>query len=271
MLQLVEMEVDVPDGMTIEEALSEQGPMVKILWQSPTGEDIEIPKGMNVATMVEAGLIPPFDEEAASGEGFAEVGAGAGPGAGGAETAPGVFDPAAVKGEKERSTEVSELYAKVIANKAKAKADTQATAAVSSPATQNGYNGIGVKDEINGTNSWLSGVLGKGREESRPVEKQAVHAEKASEHRSKATPGAATGVTSATDQGQAEGEEEMVGYDFILQDRGDKEGEVAKSARALSRYVCLPCAAELALVPAKLVDSRHDALFTRSTVGRCDL
>lgn len=244
-LQLVEMEVDVPDGMTVEEALSQQGPLVKVMWESPTGEDIEVPRGMNLATMMEAGLIPPVDEEAATGESFTAVGAGAGAGVG--ETAPGVFDPAAVKGAEERSAEVSELYAKVIANKAKAKAATGAKAAGSSPTTHNGYKGTAIKDEINGTNSWLSGVLGKGRVggESRPVEKQSVRADESNTHRSNAATGPGMGVASASASGQgggeADGEEEMVGYDFILQDRGDTEGKIAKNARALSRCVFLPC------------------------------
>lgn len=236
-LQLVEVEVDVPDGMTIEEALSQHGPMVKVLLESPTGEDIEVPRGMNVATMVEAGLISSFDVEAASGEGSPAVGAGAGAGVGAGKTAPGVFDPAAVKGAEERSAKVSDLYAKVMANKAKAKAATPAKGAGSSPTTRNGYAGIGVKDEISGTNSWLSGVLSKGREEGLPAKKQTVHTDESSEHRSEAATRAGTGVSSASNQAKEDGEE-MVGYDFILQDRGDKEGKVAKSARAMSRYVC---------------------------------
>ena len=233
--QLVEMEVDVPDGMTIEEALEKQGPMVKVLWESPTGEDVEIPRGMNVASMMKAGLIPPFEPEA-DGE---EVLAARGTGTGVEGTPSGVFDPTAVKGAEERSTEVSQLYAKVMANKAKAKA---------AAGTQNGYNGGEVKESINGSNAWLSGILrkgqGSGSEGGTAVHKQTAKVDEARAHSGhapggKAAVGAGMGVAPKSDEGEAEGGEEMVGYDFILQDRGDKEGKVAKSARAVVRYVGL--------------------------------
>ncbi|CAM9949017.1 unnamed protein product, partial [Hapterophycus canaliculatus] len=78
--ELVEMEVDIPEGMSVEdveEALGEQGPVMKVLWESPGGQDVEVPRGMNIATMVEAGLIPPVDEGAVgeAGAGTGEAGA----------------------------------------------------------------------------------------------------------------------------------------------------------------------------------------------------
>lgn len=227
--QLVEMEVDVPDGMTIEEALEKQGPVVKVLWESPTGEDVEIPRGMNVASMMKAGLIAPFEPEADD-----EVLAAGGTGVGVEQTPSGVFDPTAVKGAEERSTEVSKLYAKVMANKAKAKA---------AAGTQNGYNGSEVKESINGSNAWLSGILGRGQgagsEGGAAVQKQIVEVNeaRAQSGHGKVTEGAGMGVASKSDEGEAQGGQEMVGYDFILQDRDDTEGKVAKSARAVVRCV----------------------------------
>lgn len=221
--------MDIPEGMTVEEALGQQGPMMKVVWQNPSGEDVDVPRGMNIASMLEAGLIAPFDQDFDGGEGLPAGVVGAGAGA--EKPPPGVFDPAAVKGAQERTTEVSELYAKVIANKAKAKAE-----AAGSPASaQNGYNGIGVKGkgkgEINGSNAWLSGVLGKGRG-SASSEKPAV------EKLTTANSGQGMGVAAGAGEGSgnAEGGEEMVGYDFILKDRDDKEGKVAQSARASIRY-----------------------------------
>lgn len=243
-LQLVEMEVDIPEGMSVEEALGQQGPMMKVLWESPSGEDVEVPRGMNVASMVEAGLIAPFDQDIDGGEGLPTSVAGAGAG----KPAPGMFDPAAVKGAQERSTEVSELYAKVMANKAKAKA--KAAAAAGSPVdAQNGYNGSSVKGkgEINGSNAWLSGVLGKsqgkGSNEKPAVEKLSTHSGHGYGHEGKsADAGVGKGVVAGSGEGEgngnAEGGEEMIGYDFILKDRDDKEGKVAQSARASIRHVC---------------------------------
>lgn len=241
--------MDIPEGMTVEEALDQQGPMMKVLWESPSGEDIEVPRGMNVASMVEAGLIAPFDQEIDGGEGLPSGVTGARAGAG--KPPSGVFDPAAVKGAQERSTEVSELYAKVMANKARAKAP--------STASQNGYNGSGVKGEINGSNAWLSGVLGKGQgrgQGSGSSEKPAArtmtarsghqHGQggKSADEDEDADP-AGMGVATASGEGNGNNEDnentdggkEMVGYDFILKDRADTEGKVAQSARASVRYI----------------------------------
>lgn len=242
--QLVEMEVDIPEGMSVEEALGQQGPVMKVLWESPSGEDVEVPRGMNIATMVEAGLIPPVDEGAVDGGGggAGEVGARAAA----RETAPsGVFDPAAVTGPGERSAEVSELYAKVMANKAKAKEEKPTEGPPST--TQNGYNGNEVKAGAKGANSWLEGIMGmgpaSGSGEGRPTqEPAAINAGKSSahgnsEHGSNAVAGAGAGVAAVSGNGAGGEAEEMVGYDFILQDRGDKEGKVARSARASSRCV----------------------------------
>lgn len=228
------MEVDIPEGMTVEEALGGQGPLMKVLLETPFGKDIEVPRGMNIASMLEAGLIAPSDLETDTdgGEGLPflpKTGAGAG------KPAPGVFDPAAVKGAQERSTEVTELYAKIMANKANAKAK----AAGSSAAAQNGYNGSDVKGEVNGSNAWLSGVLGKGQG-SGSNEKPAVQKLTTAHH-------GHAGKSADSDSGEGEGKgnaeggggEEMVGYDFILTDRGDKEGKVAQNARASIRYVVL--------------------------------
>ncbi len=223
--------MDVPDGMTIEEVLEEKGPMVKVLWESPTGEDIEIPRGMNVASMIKAGLIAPFEPEADDDEVLAAGVTGIGV----EQTSPGVFDPTAVKGAEERSTEVSQLYAKVMANKAKAKAAV---------AKQNGYNGSEVKEGINGSNAWLSGILsrgqGSGSEGGAAVQEQTVkvgeaRAHSGHEHGGKTAEGTGIGVAAGSDEGEAEGGQEMVGYDFILKDRDDKEGKAAKSARAVVR------------------------------------
>lgn len=218
--------MDIPEGMTVEEAVCQHGPMTKVLWESPSGEDIEVRRGMNVASMLEAGLIAPFDQESDDGEGLPARGGGAGSAS--VQPSRGVFDPAAVKGAQERTTEVSELYAKVIANKAKAKAN----AAGSSAATQNGYNGSDVTAEINGSNAWLSGVLGKGRG-SGSKEKPAT--QKPATAYGKTGDAAGMRVAADSAEGNAEGGEEMVGYDFILKDRDDKEGKVAQGARASIR------------------------------------
>ena len=230
--------MDIPEGMTVEEALGQQGPMMKVLWESPSGEDVDVPRGMNVASMVEAGLIAPFDQELDGGEGLPAGVVAAGARQGVQKPPSGVFDPAAVKGAQERSTEVSELYAKVMANKAKAKA------AGSPAAAQNGYNGSGVKGqgEINGSNAWLSGVLGKGQGSA--VQKLTT-ANAGHQHAQGGTgvdadaDAAGMGVAAGAGEGSGNGEggEEMVGYDFILKDRDDKEGKVAQNARASIRYV----------------------------------
>lgn len=218
--------MDIPEGMTLDEALGQQGPVTKVVWESPSGEDIEVPRGMNVASMMEAGLIAPFDQEADGGEGLPLPAGGAPAGAG--KPVPGVFDPTAVKGAQERSTEVSELYANIMANKAKAKATAADSSAAA--ASQNGYNGSDAEAEINGSNAWLSGVLGKGQG-SESSEKPASVGKSAN------AAGMGVVADSAEGKGSAEGGEEMVGYDFILKDRGDEEGKVAQSARESIRYV----------------------------------
>ena len=124
---MVSMEVDVPEGMSIEEALGHNGPIMKVLWENPAGEEVEVPRGMNLGTMVEAGLISPLGVGGDDDEGVASRGVAAAGAAGAAKQAgsSGVFDPTAVRGAEERSAEVSELYAKVIANKAKARAEAE--------------------------------------------------------------------------------------------------------------------------------------------------
>ncbi|CBJ27273.1 glycine oxidase ThiO [Ectocarpus siliculosus] len=241
--ELVEMEVDIPDGMTIEEALAEQGPMMKVLLESPSGEEVEVPRGMNVAGMVEAGLIAPVGEADDDGEDFfGEGGAGA-RGWKVQEPPAGTFDPSAVKGAEERSTEVSELYAKVMANKAKAKAKGvgggEASKTISPATTRNGHNGsnVKVKDGAKGANSWLGDILAMGHGSGGSKEKREVedaHSSSGDKVEGTAHVGAGAEVTSES-EGAAGEAEEMVGYDFILKDRGDEEGKVARSARALAR------------------------------------
>ena len=210
---MVEMEVDVPEGMTIEEALSQHGPIMKVLWENPAGEDVEVPRGMNLGTMVEAGLISPLGVE---GDNEEEVASGA---AGAGKPAPaGVFDPTAVRGAEERSAEVSDLYAKVIANKAKARAEAQ-------------------RQRTEGVAPMLSGDFIINEESSGGAESgdgvTGVHSGHEQE------PSATIEMdTQAKSEPTAEGEaKEMVGYDFILQDRDDTEGKVAMSARAAIRCV----------------------------------
>ncbi|CAM9262078.1 unnamed protein product, partial [Ectocarpus fasciculatus] len=237
--ELVEMEVDIPEGMTIEEALAHQGPISKVLLESPSGEEVEVPRGMNVADMVEAGLIAPVGEEDDVGEGFfVEENAGARAWKV-QETPAGTFDPSAVKGAEERTTEVSELYAKVMANKAKAKATGGGEASkTNSPATtRNGHNGSNVKDGAKGANSWLGDILAMGQGSGGSKEKRGVKdADIGGADKVEGTGHVGAGAEVASESEGASGEaEEMVGYDFILKDRGDKEGQVARSARALAR------------------------------------
>lgn len=236
--------MDIPDGMTIEEALAQQGPMAKVWLESPSGEEVEVPRGMNVAGMVEAGLIAPVGGENDDEEGFfVEEGAGARAWKV-QETPAGTFDPSAVKGAEERSTEVSELYAKVMANKAKAKGiGGEEASKTSSPATtrigHNGSNVGNVKDVAKGANSWLGDILAMGQgsggsKDNREVED--AHSGSGDKVEGTAHVGAGTEVTSESEGAAAEAEE-MVGYDFILKDRGDEEGKLARSARASTRCV----------------------------------
>lgn len=186
--QIVEVDIDIPEGMTEEEYMAQQGPILKVFWKSPSGEDIEIPRGMNIATMVEAGMIPPLEDNDYDEEGNNAVMSGTGQ----RQTAPGVFDPTAVKGAQERSTEMNELYSKVMANKAK------------------------VSDSRDGTPT-------SGQKESPMLSHNGF---------TSTGEGRVTGVQSESMTG---GAKEMVGYDFILQDRDDEEGNAAREARASTR------------------------------------
>lgn len=249
---MVEMEIDVPEGMTIEEALSQQGPIMKVFWGGPDG-DVEVPKGMNLASMVEGGLIPPLKEEVDGEE--TTSGGGAGGREGVQQTAPGVFDPTAVKGPEERSTEVSDLYAKVMANKAKAKQEAErkelggsrgaTPVAKSSELSPNGFEDVEAEGKRKRKNSWLGDIFhigGSNNEKEKSVHEQdadGVPPGASSGHEKQQ--GAAIGTDAGTGSepvGAGDGEpKEMVGYDFIMQDRNDKEGKVAKDARAASRCV----------------------------------
>lgn len=142
---------------------------------------------MNIAAMVEAGMIPPLEDNDHDGEGNnAEMS-----GTGQRQTAPGVFDPTAVKGKQERSTEMNEFYTKVMANKAK------------------------VSDSRDGT----------------PTSNQKESSILSHNGFTSTEEGRRTGV-----QSESEDVKEMVGYDFILQDRDDKDGDAATKARASTRW-----------------------------------
>lgn len=230
---MVEMEVDVPEGMTMEEALSQHGPIVKVLWENPDGEEVEVPRGMNLGTMVEAGLISPVGVEGDNEESAASAGAA---GAGKQVPPAGVFDPTAVRGAEERSVEVSDLYAKVIANKAKARAEAEGQGAQGLATMLNGDVGSEGGGGATRAKSWLGDIFGI-EESSGDGESGGGVAGVHSGHEQERS--AAKEVdTRATSEATAEGEvKEMVGYDFILQDRDDTEGEIAMSARAASRCV----------------------------------
>lgn len=229
-------------GGTIEEEMkSQESPIFKVFWESPSGEDIEVPRGMNLGTMVEAGLIPPMDVDGDDGETVAGGGGGA---------AVGVFDPAAVKGAEERSAEVSELYAKVMANKANARAASEAGAthdAANSTPTPNGH--VASKESGGGAkraNSWIGGIFGVGGgseiKETASTDEETGRDDRPGAHSGLEQQDMVTVGASGATVPESGGEEEvteMVGYDFILQDRDDKEGKVARSARALSRWVCI--------------------------------
>lgn len=206
------VEIDVPDDYDEEES-----PIIKVLWENPQGGDIEIPRGMNIATMVEAGMIPPV-ESGADGSPRENKEEGVGK-----ETAPGIFDPAAVKGAKQRSTEVSELYAKVMANKAEAKAKSEAAVNVVSgkahAVSPNGYGSDNGQEKSRGTqngNSLVGGISESGGGEQR-----------------KAKPGVASNESSGKGGEKGEGNS---GYDSITQYRGDGETQVGKDHRQSIRY-----------------------------------
>ena len=223
---MVEMEVDVPEGMTIEEVLSQDGPIVKVLWENPAGEEVEVPRGMNLGTMVEAGLISRVGVEGDNEESAASAGA-----AGAGHQAPpvGVFDPTAVRGAEERSAEVSDLYAKVIANKARARAEAEGQGDQGLATMLNGDVGSEGGGDAKRGKSWLGDIFGIG-ESSGGGESGGGVAGVHSGHEQERS--------AATSEATAEGDvKEMVGYDFILQDRDDTEGEIAMSARAASRCV----------------------------------
>lgn len=247
---MVEMEIDVPEGMTVEEALSQEGPIMKVIWEGPDG-DVEVPQGMNLASMVEAGMVTPLKEDA-----HEEVSTGGGGRVGiegQKQAAPGVFDPTAVKGAEERSTEVSELYAKVMANKAKAREEAGrkglkqlgggTTVAKSSELSPNGYEDVEAEGKGKRKNSWLGDIFHMGG--SSDVKTKYVHEQNtdgdppgaSSDHDKQQGAAIGTGMGTGSEPTGAGDEEpkEMVGYDFILQDRNDKEGKVAKESRSASR------------------------------------
>lgn len=247
---MVEMEIDVPEGMTVEEALSQEGPIMKVVWEGPDG-DVEVPQGMNLASMVEAGIIPPLKDDAGE-----EVSMGGGGGVGREgqkQTAPGVFDPTAVKGAEERSTEVSELYAKVMANKAKAREETErkgleqpggeTPVAKSSELSPNGYRDVEAEGKGKRKNSWLGDFFhigGSSDSKTNSVHEQSADGDPpgaSSDHNKQQGAALGTGMgTGSEPTGAGDGEpKEMVGYDFILQDRNDKEGKIAKESRTASR------------------------------------
>lgn len=257
--------------MSLEQAqaMFGQESIMKVMWEGPDGTDIEIPRGMNVASMVEAGLIDPFDlddEDRAVPTGARAVTENRKQKK--HDTTPrGVFDPTAVRGPEARSPEVSDLYAKVMANKAKARAEAEssegsssgaeaavsptpkksegklagATAAAASAASaaQNGY----VEDQSDeGTISYVGDTFRLGGDSLDEEE----HATVAVSRESVAAGDAVNKIgreavhvhVEAEAQGSGEdgdGAKEMVGYDFILQDKEDVEGEIAAKARASTR------------------------------------
>lgn len=164
LFQIVELDVDVPDGMTPEQAQAmfasqQEQPIFKALWESPDGTYVEVPRGMNLADMVEAGLIPPLDQGA---EEAREDARSDGASAAGSTTLPrGVFDPSAVRGAEERSKEVSNLYAKVMKNKQRARQEAQGGRAEdnSSPAANvaSGGNGGDNSNAGHGVSSSIRG------------------------------------------------------------------------------------------------------------------
>lgn len=208
----MEVDIDVPEGMTEEEYLAQQGPILKVFCKSPSGEDIEIPRGMNLGTMGEAGMIPPLEEDD-----YEEGGENAEmSGTGQRQNARGVFDPTAVKGAQERSTEMNELYAKVIANKAKVSDSRDGTpTSDQKESSMLSPNGFASTQTEGGSHLGEAQVLG---------------------------------VQSESKSGGAGDVKEMVGYDFILQDRDDEEGDAARKARASTRCdYRIPCTVSASL------------------------
>lgn len=230
---MVSMEVDVPEGMSIEEALGHNGPIMKVLWENPAGEEVEVPRGMNLGTMVEAGLISPLGVGGDDEEGVASGGVAAAGAAGAAKQAgsSGVFDPTAVRGAEERSAEVSELYAKVIANKAKARAEAEGLGGGGQPTALNGDVG----GEAKKANSWLGGIFGIGEGSGGAEPDEGVTVVHSGHQQEPASAAIAAEEDAAADPAEEGEVKEMVGYDFILQDRDDTEGKIASSARAASR------------------------------------
>lgn len=285
-MQITEVEVDIPDGMTPEQAqaMLAQEPILKVLWESPDGTDVEVPRGMNLADMIEAGLIAPLDEEAEEArESTLRRTAAATGAAQGHENQPfstslsslpprGVFDPSAVKGAEERSPQVSDLYAKVMANKAKARAQQEAgkgmvtdeayaSSAMSGGAARALDKGVPaavavaaelrrghVQNEGKRNTSWFEDIFrlrgGKpAKDEAAPSnasshDKGALQAEGGGYEEGRihvAREGGVARLEETNQDASGEEQEEMVGYDFILQHRDDKEGKVAAGARASMR------------------------------------
>lgn len=257
------MEVSVPKGMTAEEAervfMTRDDPLFKIAWERPDGVEVDIPRGLNLASMLEKGLIDADDVMLAEGEGGEGAVSGEAGGRSEAVGAPaGVFDPSAVKGDTERTTEVSEIYAKMMANKARAKIQRQEegeeeveavgalygaegsssrdaeSAPYSKAAAPNGFHGMVEGDQGLPGSSWRVA----GHDKSGDARGDAPTSGSPRE-----APSGKAG-DSGTLQQRGEGatrpleeEEGMVGYDFILKDRGENEAEIAAEARATMRCV----------------------------------
>ena len=251
--QIVEVDIDVPQGMTEEEFAAEQGPIMKVFWENPSGNDIEVPRGMNIGTMVEAGMIPPLDEQDDVVESMGEGMPGKSTGHDTKTSpTPGVFDPTAVKGAKERSTEMNELYAKVIANKASKVRDSndgpptagQQGSRKNAPSSAP-FNGFVTEESEDAPEHPRSDRRVEGTGEPRSVlgtsanwgdkgdeEKQALGGQNASDDGAHSGHGAAPPGTGTRTAGE---NKEMVGYDFILRDPNDAEDDTARSARTTTR------------------------------------
>lgn len=260
------VEIDVPEGMSQEEAMkaamkAEEDPIVKVVWERPDGVEVEVPRGMNLATMVERGLIDPRDTELAhpEGGGAGESGNIRGTDAGGVMVSGsekpqrGVFDPLAVRGETERTPEVSELYAKVIANKEKNRVQRRPGSAVGGDALSN--TAAAITDATDsGSGAWgYGGARPTGAGDTRPDEVLNGFADVGGDERPASGssslpetiaqrvdgPSAGGMEGESVDQrvpgGEGIGEETMVGYDFILKDRGEGEAEKSADARASAR------------------------------------
>lgn len=257
---MVEMDVDVPEGVSPEDFLSQSGPFMKVFVESPSGEDIEVPRGMNLASMVEEGLIQPFSEDRAVGDGADDTGRKTGTSP--QQNAPGVFNPAAVKGKEERNAEVDDLYTKVLANKARAKVQAgqvgigegaRGGGDVGKPGVMPVNGHVQDKSNSEAGKSSIGNIVGTLRasgEEQRaalmgePSQDDNQSGRSGHQQERKLEVGADINGSSRasrpeeTGGGQGEEAEDMVGYDFIMQDRGDQEGQAAKSARTSTRCVC---------------------------------